>query len=552
MSTNFPASRALPSLARAGVLITRHKSAEVAFEVHHLADRPGYLFGLHSGEASTLSSRSTSLSPIVSPGASLTPDDDREPYFETLSAAAHGGGLVVRTAVRPVGSDINQRQGLAEPTAPGMETANPLVWVFKGSAQPNPSFIYESTSALEGLVVLEVEPQRLLVSHGEAIREVVTRVADVAVGVNAPLLYVQSPAQLPAPSFTPENLLNRENDWSRSCSLAVRFAIAIGQRSSRERCQLAASIADYCSERGWGLELQDTRPGHRSGNWFSVVQHDEARVRARIGTPGARNLRAVNWACPVTFVGPARVGSTRAIFRLLATHDPASVAGVSIASLDDLVFIHLLLALPEGSREAFSFARDGLAFWTSFDLDTDVNSRFRSLLTALGHRKKDSDGTEGSVDVLRRAGDYQIFAGPLVEYKSMEAAATRPLWISWDIERTRNGLTAPLTSLASALTKMGLLHHEPVDASARPSVNVEYLICRDVGDATLRAKGKVGVPDKLWRELLPTYPRAEAGRRLAQVLEEYWQAANAKTESSRGELTVAWQEPWLGRGSIRL
>lgn len=554
-------NEALASLARAGVVITKHRSAEVAFEVHHIVDRAGYLFELYGDESQSPQDAALSLPGFADRNwesaawARLTKTFD--PFFETLSTASYGAGFVVRTAVRPVGADRDRRQRSSLLTDKAeVDTTSAQAWTFRGRAQPNPSFIYESTSALEGLIILDVEPRRLLVSHGQEFARIIVRISDLAVSASSPLLSLQSPAQLPPPSYTGESHSERQTDWARSSAMAVRFSIAIGRRSSEDRSSLASLLAQYCRSEGYGLQLRDTRIGHRSGNWFSIVQHHAPKVRNRIGSPGPRNLNVVNWTCPVTFVGPARVGSTRAIMRYLSTHTSASVVSVSVASIDDLAFIHLLLALPTGHRDAHVAARDGLFLWSGVEQDSDlggseITGKFQGLLVALGLQPPEVLPSEVAADLLARAGDYQMYAGPLINYNAPDSPS-RSLWFGWDIERTVDGLVAPLDSLGQALTSMGLLSSPANVESQSAEANIEYLICRDVGNATLRAKGKIAVPDRAWQALLKTDDRSRAGTRMAQVLEESWQARLRATRVTRGDVTVAWREPWLSRGSSRI
>ncbi len=161
---------------------------------------------------------------------------------------------------------------------------------------------------------------------------------------------------------------------------------------------------------------------------------------------------------------------------------------------------------------------------------------------------------EARASVASRAGDYQMFAGPVLRVSSEgEKGGGRPLWISWEVERSERGLALPLAGLAAALGRLGLLHDPKSNAREedliRSGVNIEYLICRHIGSGNLRAKGKLSIPDVLWRELLPGMDRASAACRLASALEELWQAELGIGPGSSRELTVAWREYWLGHWS---
>ena len=538
--TNRLPSRALPNLARAGVALTRHGATSVTFEIHHLLDRPGYLFEL--AKAGSSSGFFSCDSEVQLSGSDLS---TRHTFSETLSSAGYGSGLVVRTLVRPDPGPSATRSAVSG--AQRVHSPDPSVWSFQGQAQPNPSFIYESVSALEGIVILDVEPRQLLVSHGVSIREIVTKIGEIAVAARSPLIYVQSPAQLPASPLPEERLGKRKEDWPRSSSLAVRFSIAIGRRSARDRSSLASELAEYCSASGWGLELRDTRPAHQSGNWFAIVQHDLQTARANAGSPGPRNRRAVNWVCPVTLVGPARVGSTLSIMRFLSRFSLGGVLGVSIASLDDLAFVHFEVALPDSSRVTHQRARNELAAWAQSS-SGDLKERIHSLLMALQFEEIPKEDNEVVASLVERAGDYQLFAGPLVRARSI-SPASRSLWFSWDVENTMAGFQLPLLSLQSALSAHELC---PASGAVPPGANIEYLLCRDVGNATLRARGKLAVPDEQWQRLLPGHERerARAGRLLAQSLEDSWRARFEDHAGVHGDISVAWEEAWLGRRSV--
>jgi len=68
-------TRALADLARAGNRVLREPSMQVAFEIHHLADRPGQLADI------------------------VARDPDGSGFAETLSSSANGVGLVIGTRV---------------------------------------------------------------------------------------------------------------------------------------------------------------------------------------------------------------------------------------------------------------------------------------------------------------------------------------------------------------------------------------------------------------------------------------------------------------------
>jgi hypothetical protein len=190
--------------------------------------------------------------------------------------------------------------------------------------------------------------------------------------------------------------------------------------------------------------------------------------------------------------------------------------------------------------------RERLKDWLNHGQGDPVSERLPALLDALGHDRASPPGKQVSEEVIARADDYQMFAGPIVMVDDPPLPG-RPLWVSWDVERSPDGMAAPLVSLALALGDVGLMPPAEVgDCGTALGANIEYLICRDTGNATLRAKGKLKVPDALWKELLPDETPTVAARLLAQSLEAAWQARAGQRQNAFAQLTVAWREHWLG------
>jgi hypothetical protein len=433
---------------------------------------------------------------------------------------------------------------------PACDEEDSDTWVFRGSAQPNPSFLYEYPTALEGLIAVEVDAHQLLTVHGDAIRAITTKVAEAATSVQCPLLYLQSPAQLPHRDPPPDDpSIDAAEWWGPSSSLAVRFALSIGRCSSADRSDVAGSLAKFCQERGLGLWLRDSRPGHRSGNWVEIVERRPEEVESYLSRfiVNGQGRQTIQITCPLTFVGPARVGSTRAILRMLGDFHPVPIAAISVASLDDLAFIHLQLALPMNDGDDYKQMCKRLSGWSATSQGCLVANGFPSLRNELGLGQNNLYTPQLPGDVMERAHDFQMFAGPIVTAVDEPAVAGRPLWFSWDVERSTDGMTVPLSALALALGDVGL--HAltgPTAGTTASGTNIEYLLCRDTGNATLRAKGKLRVPDELWKALSPDRTPQAAAVMLAKSLEAAWLLRAGQQQNAFAELTVAWREHWLG------
>ena len=537
----------LAELARAGMAVSRYRSTEVAFEVHHLADRPGYFFRLHGWP----------------PDGPPKPGKLSKPFFETLSSAAYGVGVVVRTAVRPV--DV-KRSVADRPTSPKKKDDG--TWVFRQSAQPNPSFLYESTSTVEGLISIVEQPDTLLAVHGQAVREVIQQIAKTASKRGHPILSLQSPVQMPPRRLTLPASDPPQDDWISSSALGVRFSIAVGDASAQERWHVAKPLADFCAGRGLGMWVTDWRPGRRSGNWFPIVRRRKRQVQRYLSDlAGIGPHRPVTLACPITLVGPARVGTTNAVMNIVKRFRPDSVIAVSVTSLDDLVFINLVLALP--GRASIDEVRGDLGRATAtMPAGYSCYDQLKTVLEAMGFEMVTQLPEAEDEDQQERIVDYQVFAGPPVVPRSGPSRTGRPLWIAWQVDRSEHGMAVPLRELAEALEGMGLIERRggvaeteqaEIDEVTGHNVNIEYLVCRDLPSGRVRGKGKLSVPDRLWRQgplaerlqVASGHAPVEAGRRLASQLEERWHQRLAPGPGSSSELSVGWREPWLSHWSTR-
>jgi hypothetical protein len=255
--------RELADIARAGYLTVRQPLMQVAFEVHHAADRPGYLFN-----------------EVTSAGDSGN-HGQRIPVGETLTTSANGLGLVVVT--RPGLSTASHQHELLG--APRCDVASHgQSWIFRGNARPNPSFIDESAWRFEGLISIDPDGRQVLAWHSQAIRDVIHQIADLASSEKAPVMSLQAPAQLPVAVSAQAMAAGREESAiGPAASLAVRFAIALHRPDSTTVLRLTDRLSGYCAGHGLGLWIADNRPGSRQGNWFQICHGDPALSRARFG-----------------------------------------------------------------------------------------------------------------------------------------------------------------------------------------------------------------------------------------------------------------------------
>jgi hypothetical protein len=495
-SANHASTRALAELARAGYSSLLHPSMDVDFEVHHLRDSPGYLAGV------------------------VQPERNRQQILETLSSSANGAGLVIGTDTKgtPDKPPLRDKGGMQDPAAQLVSYEDN--YVFYGRARPNLTFLYETNRRFEAIVAVDVGAGPLTMRHATRLKDALREISQMAVeDAKAPLLSVQSPVQLPVPPRAEFE----EDEVPTASSKAIRFAIALPQPSAELTFALADRITRYCSERGLSLWVRDTRPGCRTGNWFKIIGAPEQG-----SSQSHEQDRAIEHILPVTFVGPARVGSTFSIVEALAGLPQVGVASCSITLLDDLAFIHLQLAVPFHINAELVRARA---------IGSDPASFMQEVLRRAGnHREK--------LAVPETAGDYQTFAGPLLKYFASSPDRRLAIWLSWQMNRA--GLARPLDTLAKALEAAKVAWApSPTEVQA---ANIEYLVCRDLGNSVLRGKGKLSVP---YRFVSDNYPRRSGEPSASQfcvALEEAWKTAVGRVdpEANIREITISWREYWLG------
>ena len=514
--------RSVADLARAGSDPSAMGTSQVRFEVHHIQDRPRYF-------ESILAAR----------------NDD---FIETLTSAANGIGVIVGTSSVPT-SPPHFSGG-----SPRVEVSveSEKVTIFQGAAVPNPTFLYETAESLEGLISVEVEPTVVGWNHGEAILKIILEIARVAAQeAEAPILSLQCPAQLPAHHYLGDGrALARRNEWSRSSSLAVRFAFAIGEAGVAQRLELMRRLDTYCEGSGFGLWMADTRPNHREGNWFQITKHDKHRARKTIRE---FHNRQAQWILPLTLVGPARVGSTWATLELLDHYTDVALLACTVSALDDLAFIHLQLGVPANSGAESDAAARRVEKVSSSAGMMGVDGLERALTAAglVPDIGPEHDRRKAAFSV--RASDYAILAGPVLPISPDHGVTMRPLWISWEANQHHAGLQGPIVELFGAfddwLSEVCAEKGIQLSSAVARLPNIEYLIARDTGRGSVRAKGKIAVPEELLDLAFPTARASERGAAISTGLEEMWHARLESAHCQPTELTVAWRENWLGRWS---
>ncbi|MET8837211.1 hypothetical protein ABZV78_25300 [Micromonospora sp. NPDC004540] len=522
---------ALADLARAGHLMARQSFMQVTFEVHHVEDRGGYLRELLSQRVED----GRKNAPAEGEPAERVADVPRE----TLSSAANGVGLVIGTYAGALPPEMeDRRQGSDLPVALRVQGGPSHARLFQGTASPNPSFIYESVHAFEGMIVIGERIDEWSNFHGRAVAEAIAEISAAATDRGAPLLSLQSPVQLPAD--------RDQGEWPVPAAIAVRFSMALRHSGADVRLDLAERFARYADERGYGFWVADSRPGHRQGNWCLVQPPDKVRADQSAEWGHCDDIMPT-YCLPITFVGPAHVGSTNAIMSYLREFPDLGVLASSIISLDDLAFIHFQLAvnrLPVGGISQFEADLDAVIPSRHVD-DTDGRTsapqyllpKILPLVTGSVGKPRD----EKLARMIDRAGNYQSLTGPALRVRFAERDGRVPLWFSWQAADTDDGLAVPLIALTDALRAIGLVPADDTGRNPRHP-NLDYLVCREVGESTLRGKGKISLPRHVLHD--NAEPNLETIRaRLCTSLEDAWRAALRRQSLPGGvEVAVAWAE----------
>jgi hypothetical protein len=253
---------------------------------------------------------------------------------------------------------------------------------------------------------------------------------------------------------------------------------------------------------------------------------------------------------PVTLVGPARVDSFHALTSFLSQYGDVGIAACSTISLDDLLFIHLNFSIGE-TREKVLYRADDTddAIASSASPPSDALAR---MLEMLGHgRRSDHKRTSRLLD---SAGDYQCLIGPTRLVMHTSEQKRMAIWFSWQTQGVEFDLAVPVRGLCAALADVGLIQRQAANPKwSRSSPNIEYLVCRNMGNSILRGKGKLSVARDAALHRYPDDALESRPTNLCVGVEESWRAQTARSPYvGLRELTVAWRECWLGHWTLPL
>jgi len=390
-----------------------------------------------------------------------------------------------------------------------------------GRTTLNPGFLYETAHQLEIMLVFGGQPWAPTVSQASVTTMLARDLAGLVVNqASAPILFMHLPA---APYREPSK--RHRGDGSREAlrdphALCLRMSLALVGDQTTARLRFLEQLGRKAKDWGVGLHIGDRRPGKIRGEWITVRSFDAERFRQYMEEELSEVVDdVVARGVPVTVVGPARVGSSLAIFQTLAAHG-VGIVGLSVTAMQEMAFINFIAVQREDSPPD----RAG-----TYRLQTGLATIIRSC----GH---------GSVDLLSAADvaaatDYQVLVGASqpIAVDVVDRHRARPLWMAWDVPFGEVDLDDVLGLLTDSLTKQSVTHV------------LDYGRARLAGDGRVRGRAKVSV--KLTEPQFRAPGPREVLRQLCTVVEDYIRvgvANRAGLSESDVRVRVMWRERWLG------
>jgi hypothetical protein len=405
--------------------------------------------------------------------------------------------------------------------------------LFAGSVVINPDFLYDTDHSVEILLTLDHDPWRP--TYADSLMVMLAyrgMTAAAAAGTGAPVLFLQSPV---APFRDPGRhfRVDGSGEAPRVCNgLALRMLVGLEQDNHGTRIELMCGLAEMANENGFGLQVADRRFGRVRGEWWSVLPQDKKRYEQRKAElfPWAPTV-APSAVQLLTFVGPARLGSSAAIASDLLSRNVGLLA-VSESSMQEIAFINMVVPIAPAriGRARLSSATmpiaDGLGETAS---ECGLTRR-----QAVRGKSRISDSA---------ATDYRLLrTGPMrPPIKEALATVDHPLWLSWGM---------PLSDALRRLDVAELVVEQLLEATDRvTSARIDYYRARLLphGHLTGRAKIAVSLVDGvreaeipgLLSELCPWAQRESIARLLGEDL-----------PLTAIRLRLAWRERWLGHTGV--
>jgi predicted amino acid-binding ACT domain protein len=288
------------------------------------------------------------------------------------------------------------------------------------------------------------------------------------------------------------------------------------------------ALAELATVNGFGLQVADRRFGRVRGEWWSVLPQDRDRYEAR-------KAELFGWAPDVrpsavqllTFVGPARLGSSAAIASDLLSRNVGLLA-VSESSMQEIAFINMVVPLAP--------ARIGRARLSSATLP--IADGLGQTASECGLTRRQA--VRGKSRITDSAAtDYRILrTGPMrPPIKETLATVDHPLWLSWGVPLSEGLRHTDVAELVVAQLR---------EATDRVAIaRIDYYRARVLPDGHVIGRAKIAVSlvdgvreadiPGLLSELCPWAQREAIARLLGDDL-----------PLTAIRLRLAWRERWLG------
>lgn len=506
-------SRLHPALAAVAARAASAGSPAVLFNVSH--------FGVGNGSVAPLPS--TDIAP---------PTEQDHVATETLAFHPAAAGFQVHTWApetphKPVGGVSISRIAVG----PQVDERNLACHLYGGSVVINPNFLYDPAHSTEILLTLGYETWQPDYADSLMIARVYQGVAAAAAnGDGVPILFLQSPV---APFRDPPGRFREDGSGEAprvANGMAMRVLIGLDEGHPQKRIALLGKISDLAQGYGLGLQIADRRFGRVRGEWWSVLAPDADRY-------AAAKAELFGWAPPgvpesvqlLTFVGPARVGSSAAIAADLMARN-IGVLAVSAATLQEIAFINVMTPIAPARLT-----------------DMPTSGTCLPIVEGLGQVASDCGLTRRQgVRVRSRIGetaatDYQVLStGPVSP--RIAASAEHPLWLSWIIPLEHDAAKRPPDVAQLVLAQLC----EAADRVA--GGRIDYYRVRVLADGRVRGRAKVSV--SLTEGIVRTHIPALLSELCAWAQREVVATLVRDHVPLRTiRLRLAWRERWLGRVS---
>jgi hypothetical protein len=470
------------------------------------------------------------------PPADVVPPTTRDrPATETLAFHVAGVGFQVHTWTPDTPS--KQQDGVAEGRIavhqPETSGPGPTRGTFAGSVVINPDFLYDVEHGVEVLMTLDQDPW--LPTYADSLMITLAyqgMTAAAAADDGAPVLFLQSPV---APFRDPGRQFRVDGSGEAprvANGMALRMLVGLEHGNRGQRIALMCALATLATEHGFGLQVADRRFGRVRGEWWSVLPPDGERY-------AAKRAELFGWAPDglpttvqlLTFVGPARLGSSAAIAADLLSRN-VGILALSEASMQEIGFINMVVPLAP--------ARIGRARLSSTTL---------SIADGLGQTASECGLTRRQAVRARSripgsaAADYRVLRTGPMRPRIKEAVATsdHPVWLSWGVPLGARRLPDVAELVVAQLRRA---------ADRVADATIDYYRARVLPDGRVTGRAKISVSlvdppkdteiPKLLSELCPWAQREAVASLLGDDL-----------PLSAIRLRLAWRERWLGNtGSV--